>query len=78
MEKKTEWNVGYWLVAILLFIVLQSWWSAASRVEPVPYSEFERALEEGRIAEVLIPEQYIGGELKSPEWGEGGHRRDPR
>jgi cell division protease FtsH len=53
MERKTEWNVGY----------------TASRVEPVSYSEFERALEEGRIAEVLIPEQYIGGELKSPEWG---------
>jgi cell division protease FtsH len=69
MEKKTEWNVGYWLVAILLYIVLQSWWSTASRVEPVSYSEFERALDEGRIAEVLIPEQYIGGELKSPEWG---------
>jgi cell division protease FtsH len=54
MEKKTEWNVGYWLIAILLFVLLQHWWSSISHVEPVPYSEFERALKEGRIAEVLI------------------------
>jgi cell division protease FtsH len=69
MEKQTEWNIGYWLIAVLLFFLLQYWWSSASRVEPVPYSEFERALEEDRIAEVLISEQYIRGELKSPEPG---------
>ncbi len=29
MEKKTEWNVGYWIVAIPSFMMLQNGWSAA-------------------------------------------------
>jgi len=60
---------GLLLVAILLFNVLQYWWSSQSRVQPVPYSDFERALAQGRVAEVLISEQYVRGELKSPEPG---------
>jgi FtsH Extracellular len=61
---------GLLLVAILLFNVLQYWWSSQSRVQPVPYSDFERALAQGRVAEVLISEQYLRGELKSPEPGQ--------
>ncbi len=33
---------------------LQSYWQTAKTVEPVPYSEFEKALAEGRVAEVLV------------------------
>jgi cell division protease FtsH len=67
MEKKTEWNVGYWIVAILLFMILQNWWSAVREVEPLPYSEFERYLKEGKVAEVWISDLEIGGRLKSPD-----------
>ena len=67
MEKKTEWNVGYWIVAIPLFMMLQNWWSAAREVEPLPYSEFERYLKEGKVAEVWISDLEIGGRLKSPD-----------
>ncbi len=67
MEKKTEWNVGYWIVAIPLFMMLQNWWSAAREVEPLPYSEFERYLKEGKVSEVWISDLEIGGRLKSPD-----------
>lgn len=48
-------------------MLLQSWWQAARTIEPVPYSEFEKALAEGRVAEVMIAETTITGKLKTPE-----------
>jgi cell division protease FtsH len=67
MEKKDQWNAGYWVVAALLLMMLQSYWQAASTVEPVPYSEFEKALAEGRVAEVLVADRTVTGKLKSPD-----------
>lgn len=49
MEKKDQWNIGYWIVAGLLLLTLQNYWRAAKKVEPVPYSEFEKALAEGGL-----------------------------
>ncbi|EEW2467764.1 ATP-dependent metallopeptidase FtsH/Yme1/Tma family protein, partial [Escherichia coli] len=39
----------------------------AKTVEPVPYSEFEKALAEGRVAEVLVSDRTVTGRLKSPD-----------
>lgn len=36
-------------------------------VEPVPYSEFEKALAEVRVAEVLVSDRTVTGRLKSPD-----------
>ncbi|MBX3637903.1 MAG: ATP-dependent metallopeptidase FtsH/Yme1/Tma family protein, partial [Rubrivivax sp.] len=68
-DPKTSWNVGYWLLAVLALLWFQSVWQATRTVEPVPYSQFEKALAEGRIAEVVIGETTITGKLKSPEPG---------
>lgn len=67
MEKKDQWNIGYWIVAGLLLLTLQNYWQAAKTVEPVPYSEFEKALAEGRVAEVLVSDRTVTGRLKSPD-----------
>jgi len=67
MEQKTQWNVGYWLVAVLALLTLQNWWQTAQTVEPVPYSEFERALADGRVAEVAVADRTITGKLKNPD-----------
>lgn len=70
MEKKNQWNTGYWIVALLLLLSLQSYWPTAKTVEPVPYSEFEKALDERRVAEVLVSDRTVTGRLKSPDsWG---------
>ncbi|WP_097344780.1 ATP-dependent metallopeptidase FtsH/Yme1/Tma family protein [Escherichia coli] len=70
MEKKNQWNTGYWIVALLLLLSLQSYWQTAKTVEPVPYSEFEKALAERRVAEVLVSDRTVTGRLKSPDsWG---------
>ena len=67
MEKKNQWNTGYWIVALLMLLSLQSYWQTAKTVEPVPYSEFEKALAEGRVAEVLVSDRTVTGRLKSPD-----------
>ena len=67
MEKKDQWNIGYWIVAILLLLMLQGYWQTTQTIEPVPYSEFEKALAEGRVAEVLVSDRTVTGRLKSPD-----------
>ncbi|WPC65305.1 ATP-dependent zinc metalloprotease FtsH [Rhodoferax ferrireducens] len=67
MDKKNTWNVGYWLIALMLLLLLQNFWQSASQVQTVPYSEFEKALTEERIADVTISERTVIGRLKTPE-----------
>ena len=67
-DPKTQWNVGYWLIALLALFVLQTVWQART-IEPVPFSEFEQALAEQRVAEVVIGDTTITGRLKNPDAG---------
>lgn len=67
MDKKQKWNVGYWVFAAALLLLLQNVWQTASQSEWVPYSQFEQALTQGRIAEVTVSQQTLVGRLKVPE-----------
>ena len=64
MDKKHTWNVGYWLVALMLLSLAQDLWHQVGEIEAVSYSAFEKALAEGRVAEVTITDQAITGRLK--------------
>jgi cell division protease FtsH len=68
-DPKTRWNVAYWVLALLVLLWMQSLWQAARTVEAVPYSQFEQALAEGRVAEVVVGETTLTGRLKAPEAG---------
>jgi cell division protease FtsH len=68
-DPKTRWNVAYWVLAMLALLWMQSLWQAARTVEAVPYSQFERALAEGRVAEVVVGETTLTGRLRAPEAG---------
>src|SRR5712691_9566653 len=63
MERRTKFNVFYVLFAV------QEGWRRAQTIEVVPYSEFEKYLEEDRISEVTVSDQHITGKLKKPEGG---------
>ncbi|NWG32249.1 MAG: ATP-dependent zinc metalloprotease FtsH [Rhodocyclaceae bacterium] len=67
MEQKTQWNTLYWLFAVLALLFLQDWWQASRSIEQVPYSEFEQALKEGRVAEVTVTDKVLTGKLKFPD-----------
>ena len=67
MDKKHTWNLGYWVIALLLLLLLQNIWQGLSQVQTVPYSEFEKALADGRFASVAISDRTIAGRLKIAE-----------
>src|SRR3989441_1215618 len=67
MERRTKFNVFYVLLAVRAMLAVQEGWRRAQTIEVVPYSEFERDLEEDRISEVTVSDQHITGKLKKPE-----------
>jgi cell division protease FtsH len=66
MEKKTQINVWYILVAVWAIIMVQHWWSGNQAVETIPYSEFQSLLRNDKIAEIGVADRYIRGVLKTP------------
>ena len=71
MERQTKIHISYAVLALLGILLLQNLLSQAQRVQTIPYSEFERYLQEGRISDVVVSSQYLEGTLK-PKEGEKG------
>ncbi|MFP5580289.1 MAG: ATP-dependent metallopeptidase FtsH/Yme1/Tma family protein, partial [Acidimicrobiia bacterium] len=67
MEHPTRWNLLYWATALMMLVLLQNAWQTWQTVQPVPYSEFEQALAEDRVAEVRVSETTITGKLRYPD-----------
>jgi cell division protease FtsH len=67
MEKKQIWNSLYWVMAIVVVLWLQEVWHGATQTEPVPYSEFEQALADGRIQDVTVSDRTLMGHLKATD-----------
>lgn len=64
MDKKTNINIGFIIVAFLTLLLVQNLYSQYTQVEPIPYSRFQHFLEQGQIAEIAITENQIFGTLK--------------
>lgn len=47
MDKKQQVNVWYVLLAMLALLLFQSWWIEQRQIETLPYSQFEKLLQEG-------------------------------
>ena len=69
MERRTQFNIGYVLFAVIAILALQQWWHQAQTVEVLPYSEFEKLLAERKIDEVVISDQRITGKLTNSKGG---------
>jgi cell division protease FtsH len=66
MEKKHQWNLWYFVIAFSVLALAQEWWTARNSVEPIPYSEFLRLLNEGKLSELRVEQQRISGKLNEP------------
>lgn len=64
MNKQTQFHVGYWLAALIGILLLQYFYSINQKVEVVPYSQFQRLLEESKIDRAAVSDRYIQGTLK--------------
>jgi cell division protease FtsH len=71
MNKKTQLNMLYVGIAVLVILLLQTW-LAQPQVEVIPYSEFEQLLKANEIKEVSIRQNYLEGKLQQalPDGGE--------
>lgn len=70
MENSQKLQLVYGVVAILGIMIMQNVLIQQQSVQPVPYSELELLLDQGKISELTIREQYIVGELRDPD-GQG-------
>jgi cell division protease FtsH len=66
MEKQTQFNIWYLIIAMIGVFLLQQAWITARTIEPISYSEFQDYLKEGRIKEIAIRNDYIQGTLTQP------------
>jgi len=70
MEKHHKFSIWYVLIAIWIVMILHNAISQSFRVEQVPYSEFVRALQDGRVVEVAITQDRIQGKIKTTTDGQ--------
>src|SRR5690242_15448287 len=66
---KSRFNTWYIVLAVAGVLALQYFYGISQQVEPIPYSTFERLLNEGQIKSVSISDRQIVGEFKTPQDG---------
>lgn len=69
MERGTQINIWYFILALLGVVLLRDLWIESSYVDPIPYSVFEQYVAEGIIDEVTISDTTVRGTLKEPRNG---------
>ncbi len=64
---KNKFNLVYTIIAVFGILLLHEIWTQQQTTQPIPYSELEILLEEGKIAELAIREKNIIGQLKEAD-----------
>ena len=67
MDKKTQYHAWYWLAAIAAIFAIQAMFASYTRVDVIPYSDFQDALKAGKIADIRVSGNYIAGTYKQPD-----------
>jgi cell division protease FtsH len=52
MNKQIRFHIGYWVAAMIGLLVVQYVYATAQRVAPIPYSQFQQLLHDGKVAEI--------------------------
>ena len=66
MDKKTQINFWYVLLAIFGVVLLRDLWVQSQTIAAIPYSQFEQLLEQGSIEEVVLQGDELRGQVKEP------------
>ena len=64
--KNPQFNIWYWVAALVGILLIQSFFSTAREIASIPYSQFQELLRGGKVAEIGISENFIQGRLKEP------------
>jgi cell division protease FtsH len=64
MDKwRQQFSIGYFVVALLILFALQTYF-AAPQIETVGYSQFKTLVKKGLVANLIVGEKLIQGEIK--------------
>jgi cell division protease FtsH len=69
MDKKTNFNAWYVMIAIVAILIVQAIFQQAQQTEYLPYSQFQSYLQSGKVDQLVITETRILGTLKDTEPG---------
>jgi cell division protease FtsH len=61
---QTRFNVGYAIAAIFGVLLLQHAIATVNRTAPLPYSEFQQLVRDGKVASAAVSDRFIQGTLK--------------
>ena len=64
--RKRQILIWYTIAAMFGVLLFQQFWSNYSQIETIAYSEFERLLDQGKIADVTVGTDTIQGSVKAP------------
>mgnify|MGYP000433430086 CR=1 FL=1 len=67
LDRKHQINLWYAFIAFAILMLFQGWYTTWKTVEPIPYSEFETYLKDGKIAEVEVRKEQLYGRFKEPQ-----------
>jgi cell division protease FtsH len=69
MEKQHTFSIWYVLIALWIVLIIQHSIAQTFRVQQISYSEFLKALQDGRVTEVAVAQDRIQGKIKAEEEG---------
>jgi cell division protease FtsH len=64
MNNKVSFSIWYIFLAIMAVVLVHDLIVAMNKVEEVPYSQFKKWVEEGKVAEVAVTSHMLTGKLK--------------
>ena len=67
MDRRTTINIWYIVAAVAGFMLVQGFYQSSKQYTTIPYSQFERLLDEDKIDKVWIEKDSIQGTLKEAE-----------
>src|SRR5690348_6091198 len=66
-DKKVHINFWYIIAAVLGMMLIQDLYLESTKLTPIPYSRFQTLLNEDKVAQIGIAQNYISGSLKEAQ-----------
>jgi cell division protease FtsH len=66
-DKKIHINFWYIIAAVLGMMLIQDLYLESTKLTPIPYSRFQTLLNEDKVAQIGIAQNYISGSLKEAQ-----------
>ena len=66
VEKRTQFSIWYFALAFLAVVLLHDAWVGARSTAPIPYSEFQMLVKEGKVADIAISDNRSMARSRHP------------